>query len=229
MKLRGSVSMSVACLCVFVGAATPPAAADEVIILEPGYVITSPVSLPGYTIYTGTSLQVVGHVQEFVGPFADLNHRPHPEFTYVLSGFVCTEEYFWDDFINDIGGWLAEFTDGELSIYRDISTTARFDDPRTFSDGEELFEAVCSNFLLGWIPNAPLPGLVFTGGSLFDRVSANGTGYRGIVAGELDEGTIPADMLALGYRAVYTGTVQVSFPVPVQSTTWGRLKTLYDH
>ena len=44
---------------------------------------------------------------------------------------------------------------------------------------------------------------------------------------EIEGLELSADMLALGYRAVYTGTVQVSFPVPVQSTTWGRLKTLY--
>ncbi len=227
MRSRASTGLSVTLSGVLlVAAGTFPAGSAEVAIrFDPGYATWN--SIGGAIPDFGDSLIVVGFVQGFDGPLADLNARPRPQFTYVLSGLDCTEQGMWDDFIHDMGGWYAEFTDGYLRVYADDDTDGQCDDRRTFSDGTMIFEAVCTNVILG-VP-LPMADLRFTGGTLFDRVSRDGIGYAGTLEGLLRLYVIPEELWELGYRGVMESTVMVSFPVPVQATTWGRLKTLYGH
>jgi hypothetical protein len=231
MKLRGAILTGLAFLFALAGASAPPATAEDAIVFEPGYAIWLPVYPVGApSPYEGDTMVILGRVAEFGGPLADLNHRPHPEYTYVISDLVSGG---WTEWFDPIppgdGGWFVEFTGGVLRIYKDSANAANYDNRSTFSNGEVLFEADCTRLVIGYIPGIDLPEIHFTGGTLFDRVSKDGAGLPGTLDWSFDTDEVPADLTALGYRGLVTGVVQVNFPVGVEPATWGRLKALYDH
>jgi hypothetical protein len=124
-----------------------------------------------------------------------------------------------------------------MTVYLDSTPDADFTNTATFQDGVAVLIAQSTfTYVTDDDPHescpweTDLPDLssffVFVGGLWFERVSNNGNGWEGVCNGEL-EGDVPEQLQSLGYVFPADGTVDIDGPVPVASTTWGRVKALY--
>jgi hypothetical protein len=198
-----------------------------------GYALPSAYWIYGTFPTIGDNLGVVGKVAAFQAPFADLNAAdPGLEFTYRMRDLTVVGTAIWDDFEHNEGGIGIEYSSGVLEIYRDTTPDADFANTGTFADGEMILSASITSFWLilysSYLP-AQSAALEFTGGTLFDRVSENGVGFTGTNQGDfrMFEGDVPASLVALGYNARSETTINIDDRVPVETTTWGRLKATY--
>ncbi len=203
---------------------------------EPGFAAGPPQGFP-YWLWPdyGDPLTIVGRVAAVSAPFDDLLPAGPYELTYVYEGAACTQFGNWDN-IPCSGGLFGTFEGGTVSFYLDTTPDAEFLAPDTFRDGELVLLAQSSYVYVAdddpsgcpMLPNPPdvVAYFAFIGGSWFDRVSHNGAGFDAGSRGELDYDVSPV-LQALGYIFRVDGTVDIDGPVPVEMTTWGRVKALY--
>jgi len=231
------VAAALLCLTVFGSSADTlyPAA----LTFEPGYANGPPAGFPwSEPPNYGDPITIVGRVSAVAPPLQDLLPAGAFELTYVLEGFSCTEWGMWDD-IPCTGGLYGLFQNGTLACYLDATPDADFVNPATFRDGDLVLLAACSHLPVTdddpyencpMVPDRPdVRGwLTFVGGAWFSHVSDQGTGFTGMMYGELGR-TVPMPILlqALGYIFQIDGTVDVNAPVAVTPATWGRVKALY--
>ena len=189
---------------------------------------------PPYVSTAGNQLIMVGLVQSFCAPFADLNASdPGTEYTLVVTGLIS-------------GGtthpipnlYATSYTGGTFTIYqgspRNAPTSAAAAPaatyptvPSEYTDGGAI--AILSGTLSGFNVTMQTNGAggyaanaTFTGGTLYSRVA--GTGPV-IMQGAMCavSGCLPP---AGGYSAQFDG----KFDTPVTpnlKSTWGTLKLLY--
>jgi hypothetical protein len=177
----------------------------------------------------GDPLQIVGAVSQINAPFTGRVLPPTYELTYAYTGFLCTGYGMWDDFENNQGGPFAQFGIATLTVYLDDTPDASIADPGTFLDGEAVL--VATTTYDAWIydgnPDESFGvGVRFTGGSWFDDVSSNGTGWLGYNSGLFNPNVSPA-LEILGYIGEITAALNVVAPISTQETTWGSIKALY--
>jgi hypothetical protein len=174
-----------------------------------GFEAPSAVTAP-YVSPAGNTLTVLGLVQSFCAPFADLNAQdPNTEYTLVITGLTSGGT------THPISSlWVTSYTGGTFAIYQDSPRNAPTSAAGTLS-GYNL--QAFSSGAGSYSANA-----TFTGGTLYSRVA--GTGPV-IMQGALcaNSGCLPP---AGGYSAQFDGKFDT--PVtPTQKSTWGSLKILY--
>jgi hypothetical protein len=196
-----------------------------------GYESPSAVTAP-YVSPAGNSLTIVGLVQLFCSPFADLDASdPSTEYTIVLSGLTSlgTTHPF-------SSLWVTSYSGGTFTIYQDsprnAPTTAAGmpaatdpSIPGLYTGGTPILSGTLSGFNLNTQSSGAggySASATFTGGTLYSRVA--GTGPV-IMQGALcaASGCLPP---AGGYSAQFDG----KFDTPVtaaEKSTWGSLKLLY--
>jgi hypothetical protein len=218
---------------------SPATIVNPAISFGPGYALPSAywaypnfVQAPEFPT-AGDELLILGKVAAFQAPFEDLDPAdPTLEFTYRMRNLTVDSWGIWDDFQRNEGGIFVDYRAGILEIYRDTSPDADFADAGTFADGEMILSATVDQLWLILYSSVTPPqsgNLVFTGGTLFDRVSDEGKGFTATDAGNfsMDPDAIPDDLEALGYNALSQTTISINPGVPVSPTTWGRIKALY--
>jgi hypothetical protein len=180
----------------------------------------------------GDNLLILGKIAAFQAPFEDLNPAdPELEFTYRMRNLTVAVTGIWDDFTHHESGIYVEYTGGVLEIYRDTSPDADYVDPGTFADGEMILSASMTWLDLILYSSQTPPqdgGLVFTGGTLFNRVSEAGVGFTANNEGNfaMNPDVIPDNLEELGSNAMSQTVININPGVPVRSTTWGRIKAL---
>lgn len=234
MTMR-SIKISLALVAALTLAAWAPAATAAIVnpvvdfgsgyAMENGRPVDDPTSTPGDV------LTVVGHVVAFNEPFDDLDpNDPMQEYTYVYSDLISLGTV-----VSGGGSFIFYDTDyagGVLRVYCDTAMNSDFANPATFMDGDMILEASLSNFHIS-TKNFNCAGnqnadLLFTGGSLFDRVSVGGVGFDGIITGlfSVCNEQVP-DALENMYFGLSDTKIDVNPPTPVENRTWGQLKRLY--
>lgn len=177
----------------------------------------------------GEPLRLVGQIAAFDSPVDPTGHvSKNAEFTYVFEGFLCTTSGVWDGDPSNASNWYAQYTSGGvLKIYGDESPDMDVLNPASFTDGVLLLEARFSTLVLGGSPSQ-YGSLQFTGGALFDQVSARGVGRNGSYTGTFSFFP-PPPVEDLGYGGVATGaSLWLLAPTPVEERSWGSVKALYD-
>jgi hypothetical protein len=188
----------------------------------------------------GSSLYVVGLVQNFNAPFQDLLPPAGTyEATYSIEGLTCTENIMWDDFEHQLGGKGAAYSNGTLRIYIDYTPDANLADPSTFRDGEMVLEAqlappnVMGAFVLSeggcYYPELQtLSGYFhFSGGTWFNRVKdSNREGCAASIAGCF-WGNISEALREMGYVGQSSSRLDIYSVVAVKATSWGQIKELF--
>jgi hypothetical protein len=231
-------SLSIACLLlVWAGGAVADPLYPAALTFETGYAFGPMPGFPwlAYSSY-GAPLTWVGRVGDVGPPFDDLLPLGAYELTYSFDGSTCTEVGNWDSFTCSSGEY-GVFRGGTFTLYIDSTPDADFANLTTFRDGDAVLIALTTaTYVTDDDPHESCPWrsdepdlssfFLFVGGLWFDRVSSHGDGLEGICNGEL-EGSVPSELQSLGYVFPADGIVDVYGPVPVASTTWGRVKALY--
>lgn len=188
---------------------------------EPGFVMP-------FTSTSGAQLTVVGKIQLFQAPLAGLNAAdPTKEYTFVFDQLTSTGT------VDNGATWKVVYNGGRFRIYEDANPNRNYGtnppnatSPSTFLDGVLVLEGTFSNFITN--SNKFNPGgnynadLVCTGGREFPLVSCAGQGFTGYMQGVWNRtGALT------GYIRSCDGKIDLfDCPVPVQGSTWGRVKTL---
>jgi hypothetical protein len=217
--------------------ATPSPASTALLSLAPGYTIQPAGWYPDWNPITEDhDFFVVGIVRAFGAPLDDLHPGSDPaEYTFALfaPGWFTG---IWDDFEHNTGGWMAwNWTTGWLRIYRDPGRNATIGNAGSFQDGDLILEA--SVFLDIWAeacaPSAHVEGsLSFVGGTLFSRISSEGSATGGYPTGTYISARLcSAPQLCAvvwpGQIGCLESEVMLGAPVAAKRATWGSLKALY--
>jgi hypothetical protein len=185
----------------------------------------------------GDPITIVGTVENVAAPFVDLLPPGSYEITLVYEGATCFQAGNFDGPCS--GGEFGAFQGGTLSFYLDSTPDADFSNSSTFRDGELVLLAQMSDLYVGdddpyaacpWMPDERdvFGGCAFTGGTWFSRVQTQGVGLEGSFESEINyPGNVPVPLQALGYIFRADGHIDIHGPVPVEPTTWGRVKSLY--
>ena len=185
-----------------------------------------------YVSPAGNSLTMLGLVQSFCTPFADLDASSSTtEYTLVVTGLVSTGTGHPFPSL-----WITGYTGGTFTIYQDSPRNAPTSAaampaasdasiPGLYTGGVAILSGTLSGYNInaqaggngGWSANA-----TFTGGTLYYRVAGSGPV---VMQGALCavSGCLPP---AGGYSAQFDG----KFDTPVTATeksTWGSLKLHY--
>jgi hypothetical protein len=196
-----------------------------------GFEAPSAVTAP-YVSPAGNTLTVLGLVQSFCAPFADLNAQdPNTEYTLVITGLTSGGT------THPISSlWVTSYTGGTFAIYQDSPRNAPTSAagmpaasdpsiPGLYTGGTIILSGTLSGYNLQAFSSGAgsySANATFTGGTLYSRVA--GTGPV-IMQGALcaNSGCLPP---AGGYSAQFDGKFDT--PVtPTQKSTWGSLKILY--
>lgn len=178
----------------------------------------------------GDTLTIVGFVDLFDTPFADLDaHDPAVEYTYIMSGLVSGGTSPNGPYL------LTSYTGGFFAVYCDSTPNADYADMSTFTDGTQILTGAFSGFHTNVRSTGACSGnqnadFQFTGGTLFSRVSDAGVGYLGINTGAFTTcPTIPpTQQQQQGYFAASDTKLDVSEPVPVEKSSWSLIKQKYN-
>jgi hypothetical protein len=197
-----------------------------------GYAVEDARVVDDHTSTAGDTLTIVGHVVQFQDPFDDLDaNDPTVEYTYVYSGLISAGTV-----VSGSGMFAVYDTDyagGILRIYEDPAQNSDFANPATFADGTMILEASLSNFRLTTLAincsGNQSGSFQFTGGTLFDRVSAGGIGYEGIIAGlfSVCSSLVPSAQQTQGYFGLSDSKLDIDPPTPTRKSSWSRIKTQY--
>jgi hypothetical protein len=197
-----------------------------------GYETPGAVTAP-YVSPAGNSLTMMGLIQLFCSPFADLNALdPGTEYTIVVTGLTSLGSTHP---ISNL--WATSYSGGTFAIYqgspRNAPTSAAGEPaepgagiPAEYTDGVVILSGTLSGFNLnaqvssgtgGYSANA-----TFTGGTLYSRVAGTGPViFQGALCAT--SGCLPP---AGGWSAQFDGKFDT--PVtPTEKSTWGSLKILY--
>ena len=177
----------------------------------------------------GSVASAYGIVNFWGGPFAGLPFAGH-EYTIVFSGLTSGGTSA------TCGGPLClyhtNYTGGSFAIYDDAgpATAANCCNLATFTDGTVLLSGSFNSFFengqnLSTVGNFE-GDFTFTGGTLLALVANPGTG---IFTGGTDRRALllPTCVGGPQYVLLNDGKGDLNPPVPVQSTTWGAIKSLY--
>ncbi len=198
------------------------------------------------TSAAGSQLTVVGIVSLFCSPFTDLNPLdPNTEYTFVWDGLVSQGTV--TRALGSSTRYTTKYLGGGFRIYagspRNAPTTATLPAlpaagvvPDAFVDGTLILSGVFPDSLnviitrssLGSYTSSFRANYQCTGGTLFGRVDNSVNLMDGLwcpvpPAGS-PVGTCP---LPTGWSAHPNGKWDPPAIVPAQSSTWGKIKTLY--
>jgi hypothetical protein len=137
------------------------------------------------------------------------------EYTIVITGLT------WN-----VDAFTQEYGDGTIVIYEDNATAADYASPGTFSDGTAI--------LIGSIPSlnrtmftanlGNVTGEVdWTGGTRLGEIPAGQQLDWAILSGISNRSTVTEP----GYDENWDGKVEPATPIPVDQTSWGRVKIGY--
>ncbi len=215
----------------------------SVVALGPGYVHEDG-RLDQYDLFQNTFDQpvfAVGYVEAFLGPLAHLDaSEPGVEYTWVTTDQLSAGGAFGHN-DDDCVLHSLDAQGGLFKILRDPTPDADLSDPSTFADGEVLlrgrFPDIISpstfSLINWWCPDNTGGQVVefylkFDGGTVFPILSPTKPEMDAVVVGTFEIGDqLPPEILDLDYFAQLEATVQVEDTVPVQPTTWGRIKAKY--
>jgi hypothetical protein len=216
------------------GAASRPATAGPPIDWDPAYFYAA--GATATSIPLGTELKAVGIISGFDVPFGDLNAGdPTREYTFVLYGLISQGTTSTGPPATTF--YSTTFTGGTIEIYEDLSPESSFTPnppntavPSSFSDGTLIlsgsftsFLTQTNNFTAFQVGNAE-GNINWTGGTLLARTNRNGEPCPGLLTGGM---TWRPDVLIAGYLFRHDGKIDLNCPTAAQSSTWGRLKSLY--
>ena len=199
-----------------------------------------PVAFP-YISPAGDSLFVVGLVQKFCSPFADLNPTsPDTEYTVYYSGLVSLGTSTM--VIGSTSIYTTNYTTGNFYIYRNNPRnaptsaaampanpgTASSTVPGVYVDGTLILTGTLANFKVQVTQTGTNPpngshraDATFTGGSLYSRVQNSGTTLE--QGNWCVYGCLPP---VGGYSAQLDGKFDTP-ATPAHNSTWGAIKRLY--
>jgi hypothetical protein len=182
-----------------------------------------------HTSTAGDVLLIVGHVVDFNAPFDDLNaNDPGVEYTYVYKNLVSAGTVVSGSGLTAV--YDTDYSGGVLEVYADPSMNSDFADPATFMDGTMILQATLSAFHTTTLAincsGNQTCAFQFTGGTLFDRVSAGGIGDQGLAPGlfSVCTGQVPAAQQAQGYFGLSDTKLDLEPSTPTDRRTWGQLK-----
>jgi hypothetical protein len=243
MTRRGIRFALVAALFVVFAPGTTIAQTGTIVDWGPdSYARESSYNAAAYFSNVGSSLQVLGIVNDFAGVMAPLEPVPAgTEYTYVLQNLVSAGTVITPGIYANTYRTVYNTTNPQLDnffLYRDTGTPADFANPASFVDGtlalSGRFQSITVTFtrrnsdqvVLGGNADTGNPSAangVFTGGTELFRVSVNGAGcpFR-VTGGWAAAVTVPA-----GYTAHFDGNLDIDCPTPATSATWGRIKGQY--
>ncbi len=218
-------------------AVTLPAAAlagasidwDPIYTWEPGATATNSPS--------GGELRGVGIVSSFDAPFGDLNAGdPTTEYTIYIYGLISTGTVASGPPSTTF--YTTNYTGGTIEIYQGSPRNATYDPnppnanvPSTFTDGTLIlwgqftsFYTLTNNFTT--YKTGQMEGNInWVGGTLFDRTfNSGGEPCPGLFTGGI---TWNPTVLIEGYIFRHDGKIDLNCPTPTESTTWGRIKSIY--
>jgi len=202
---------------------------NPVVDLAPGYAMENGRAVGDHTSTAADTLCIVGFVADFNEPFDDLDpNDPTREYTYVYKGLISQGTV-----VSGGGSFTfydTDYSGGVLEIYCDPAQNADYADKSTFQDGDMILAAGLSDFRISTqsfnCSGSQNANLVFTGGSLFNRVSDDGVGFDGVITGAFSvcASAVHADRQAEGYFGLSDTKVDVSPPVPTEDRSWGSIK-----
>src|SRR5512140_2376139 len=191
----------------------------------------------------GNPLTIVGKITlDFNPPMAfDNPVNGSYEYTFVIDQLTSQGSVFVEQGNFDI--WTTNYTGGRISIYKDASLNRDYGTnppnptaPSTFNDGELILQGTLSNFRTvsnAWAVNNNggnyNADIVFNGGTQWPLISSdvctNDTGANGYLIGVWQRNLTGTPA---GYIRSCDGKVDMNAcSVPSESSTWGRIKSLY--
>jgi len=197
-----------------------------------------------YISAAGSSLNIVGVVNGFLGPLGSIDPNGGTEYTLYMTGMtsagtVITPGVFANTYRTVYNG-------GSFQIWEDTPRDAAFGTnppnatvPSSFTDGSLFLSGFYTSLtvtfskqnsnqqILGGNADTGEPSVangVFTGGSALPLVSIGGRGcpFR-ITGGWLAKpGNFPT-----GYTAHFDGKIDINCPTETTPSTWGKIKSQY--
>jgi len=227
--IRNTAAALLAC------AVTAPAHAGPAIDWDPAYFYAA--GATPYSSPPGTQLFIVGTISSFGPPLNFLNpNDPAKEYTFYLSGLTSlgTSTTPIPGFGN---AYLATYDPGVIQVYEGSPRDADFGinppngtAPSTFTNGTLLLSGTVNSFYTQtndfstFMTGNAEGNITWTGGTLLSFVSKNGQPCPSLFTGGLT--WLPSVMIP-GYLFRHDGKIDLDCPTPSQSSTWGRLKSLY--
>lgn len=186
---------------------------------------------PGWVNGVSTNGNVAatyGIVNDWNGPFAALPFAGR-EYTIVFSGLTSQGT------TQNCGGPLCTYhtpyTGGSFAIYEDVgpATAADWCSFGTFTDGTVLLSGSFNSFFTNGSNFSTVGNFegdfTFTGGTLFGLVSNPGTGL--FTGGTDRRSSVLPTGCTFNYSQLLDGKGDLNPPVPVESSSWSRVKAFY--
>ena len=184
----------------------------------------------------GGEMRAVGIISAFAAPLDDLDpNDPLLEYTIYMYGLISQGTVSSGPPSNTF--YSTDYTGGIIEIYEGTPRNAVYtpnppnaDVPSTFTDGVltlsgEFTSLITQTNNFTTFNTGNMEGtILWTGGTLFDRINdGNGEPCPGLFTGGL---TWLPSVLIEGYIFRHDGKIDLNCPVPVEDTTWGRIKRL---
>jgi len=217
-----------------VGTVATPATSGPVIDWDPAYFYE-----PGATFSNSVPLsemKIVGIISAFGPPLAFLDATDlSKDYTFYIYGLISNGT-------TTIGPpatqfYVTTYTGGTIEIYEGTPRDAVFDPnppnpnvPSTFVNGTLLLSGTVSNFFTQTNNFTPFMtgnsegNIAWTGGSLIGHVGGAANPCPALFTGGMT--WLPSVNIA-GYLFRHDGKIDHECPTPTQSSTWGRMKSLY--
>lgn len=232
MKLRDLIPAAALALAV---TTLPVHAAGPSIDWDPAYgwqAGGTPNNLP-----LGGEFKMVGIISGFDVPFGDLNALdPTKEYTFYVSGLISQGTVATGT--PGLQFFVTDFTGGTIAIYEDLSPEAAFvpnppnaNVPSDFVDGTLILGGTFSRFVVQSndftaFQVGNIEGDVnWNAGSLLSRtLNGGGQPCPGLFTGGM---TWRTSVGVPGYLYRHDGKIDLQCPTAANSSTWGRIKSLY--
>jgi len=236
MKISRLLLSALSALAIACCLAQPARAAAPIIDWDPAYTWetgATPTNSP-----PGGEFKLVGTISMFGAPLNFLDATdPSKEFTFYAHGLISQGTTQQGPPSTTL--YTTNYSGGTIEVYEDNAPNATFAPyppnslvPSTFTDGGAplltgyftSFTSQTNNFTAYNVGN--IEGTItWTGGSVFGQLSTSGGGpCPGLFVGGATWNPL---VLIPGYIFRHDGKIDLQCPVPVRSSTWGRLKTLY--
>jgi len=226
MKRCNSILLLVALVLGIALANTAGAIENPVMDFGSGYAIEGTRMVDDNTSTANDNLVIVGHVAAFHSPFDDLDaNSTTVEYTYVYDQLVSQGTTVLSGVIFD-----TNYTGGRLRVFEDAGMDADFSNPATFSNGTLILQVDLENFRthtdsFGCAGNQNADVTAYSGGSRVDDLA----GCTGIITGlfTVCNSYVPDAQEGQGYFGLSDTKLDADCPVPVEKSTWGEIKSMY--